>query len=289
MNCRVSSQQCLEATTIDSARGYRATEDKPSSRQRRRFQGWRFGVAFSAAVAIIVLILNFILALWASLTHPLHDGIGRLYVGDCDTVDTLSLSIHVLINGLSSILLGASNYTMQCLVSPTRSECDTAHARGEWLDIGIGGVHNLKRISWKRSIVWLLLGLSSVPVHLLFNSTIFKTLDGTLHSMAVVNTAFFDKPDLSVDVEETVRNQGFPLTSRAASQSLDFVQDIQQTYSTDKAQFDLLSASDCVSTYGLQYMTGHSDVLLVTADDGAQDNQTVFFTSFLSRAQSNSW
>lgn len=119
--------------------------DRPDHQRRRRLQGWRFGVASSAALATLVLVINFVLVVWASLSHSLHDGIGRLYVGDCDTVDTWSLWLHLLVNVLSSTLLGASNYTMQCLASPTRSECDTAHVRGEWLDIGVGGVHNL---SW---------------------------------------------------------------------------------------------------------------------------------------------
>lgn len=236
-----------------------------------------------------MLAINFVVILWASLSRPLHDGIGQLYVGDCDTVDTMSLWMHLLINGLSAILLGASNYTMQCLASPTRSECDTAHARGEWLGIGIDGMHNLKRISWKRSTVWVLLGLSSIPIHLLFNSAVFKTLDGTHHNMAVVNAAFSRKPDLSGDIKKAVQDQGFPQTSRAASQSLEFIQNMQSIYATDEAQFDVLSPSDCVSTYGMQFVTGYSDLLLMTADEDLQDNRTVFFTSFLSRSNQDSW
>lgn len=107
--------------------------------------------------------------------------------------------------------------------------------------------------------------------------------------MALVKTAFFDKSDLSGDIEETVRDQGFPLTSRAASQSLDFVQHMQYTYATDEAHFDVLSTSDCVSTYGTQFVTGHSDVLLVAANDDGQNNRSVLFTSFLSRSESDSW
>jgi hypothetical protein len=73
----------------------------------------------------------------------------------------------LLINALSTILLSASNYTMQCLSAPTRSEVDDAHSTGKWLDIGVPSVRNLGRIARKRVILWWLLGASSLPLHLL--------------------------------------------------------------------------------------------------------------------------
>lgn len=78
----------------------------------------------------------------------LENGIGTLYMGKCNRVNTWNTVLHVVINILSSILLSASNYATQVLASPTRSECDKAHARRDWLDIGVSGLRNLTRISW---------------------------------------------------------------------------------------------------------------------------------------------
>ena len=56
---------------------------------------------------------------------------------------------------------------MQRLCAPTRQELDKAHRDHFWLDIGIVSVRNLAKISKRRLAIWLLLALSSVPLHLL--------------------------------------------------------------------------------------------------------------------------
>jgi hypothetical protein len=94
---------------------------------------------------------------------------GVLVDGDCDRVKRLNIGLHLGINILSTILLAGSNYTMQCLSAPTRSEIDSAHNRkpSVYLDIGVPGIRNLGYISRRRVILWVALGLSSLPLHLL--------------------------------------------------------------------------------------------------------------------------
>ena len=83
------------------------------------------------------------------------DGIVTTLDGDCSEVSSWSTYLHVAINALSSILLAASNYTQQAVASPSREDIDAAHAKGDWLDIGIPSVRNiLGRIPWKRQVVW---------------------------------------------------------------------------------------------------------------------------------------
>ena len=107
----------------------------------------------------------------ASAKYTVEAGIGTLYDGDCHHVEKATIWLHVGINVLSSLLLSASNYTMQALCSPTRKEIDRAHAKGDWVDIGTPSVRNiLGRISWRRIALWWILGLSSVPIHLLYVS-----------------------------------------------------------------------------------------------------------------------
>lgn len=79
----------------------------------------------------------------------------------------METAVHVLINVLSTLLLSASNYTMQVLSSPRRSDLDMAHKKGQWLDIGILSVRNIRKVDTKRRVLWFVLAVSSIPLHLL--------------------------------------------------------------------------------------------------------------------------
>ena len=139
----------------------------------RRY-GSRFSSGWEATVRIwiwgvaTVLMFNLILTVWASAHFKVTDGIGTLYRGDCQKVSKLDTFLHLLINIFSSLILGASNYTMQVLSSPTRHDIDNAHRIGKWLDIGIPSVRNLWRIQKGKALLWWLLGLSSIPMHFLY-------------------------------------------------------------------------------------------------------------------------
>lgn len=113
---------------------------RASRKRRYRFKSWKIGVLTAAALSSVVLLVNLVLTVWASLRFGLDHGLGTAYKGDCDTVNKWSLNLHVLINAFSSILLSGSNYAMQCATAPTRQECQGAHALGDWLDIGVPSI-----------------------------------------------------------------------------------------------------------------------------------------------------
>lgn len=56
---------------------------------------------------------------------------GLILRDDCHKVSSLSTWLHLLINALSSLLMGASNLCMQLLAAPTRGEVDEAHPEVE--------------------------------------------------------------------------------------------------------------------------------------------------------------
>lgn len=91
----------------------------------------------SAATAIAVLLLNLVFTIVAVAKFGHIGGIGIVYQGSCAVVNSLTIWMHVLVNALSALLLSASNYTMQALSAATRTEIDRAHAKGDWLDIGV--------------------------------------------------------------------------------------------------------------------------------------------------------
>lgn len=113
----------------------------------QRLQGYRFGILFCAISSGAILLINLSVLIWASRRYAPSDGIGTIQNGNCSDARNMSTWLHLGINVLGTLLLGCSNYTMQCLSAPTRDEIDRAHAKGSWLDIGISSIRNLRRIA----------------------------------------------------------------------------------------------------------------------------------------------
>jgi hypothetical protein len=229
-------------------------------KRRYRFKSWKVGVTTAAVMTTAVLLVNFLLTVWASVKFGLDGGIGTVYEGACSTVSAWSFWLHILINGLSSMLLSASNYTMQCVTAPTRRECHRAHSRGDWLDVGVPSVRNLFRISWKRRIMWALLAFSSTPIHLLYNSAVFKTLDDHYHYSRLIVGRKFLETDYHQPSIEAIMNESSVSDFSAIYLSRE-ISDMRKAYLS--SSFANLSTDACISTYATYYLSGHSDLLLI--------------------------
>ena len=203
------SSNVLEQTTFTPENTFRSSEDFDRSvvgkgltapvvselpAERRQLRGWQVGVTCCAVAASAVLALNIVLTAWAAhnFRDSLQDGVGTAFVGSCDAVTNWSTWLRLAINVLSAVLLSSSNYTMQCLNAPTHQEIDHAHENRRWLDLGIPSFRNLFRIRKQRALLWCLLAVSSIPIHLLYNSAVFKTFEASNFAWAVVNENFFD-------------------------------------------------------------------------------------------------
>ena len=140
--------------------------EHPRAKSWRTRMARREVVLWSSFIAVFsVFLINFSLATWAWLHFEItFDGIIQLYHGDCVTVKRANACAHIMINVLGTLLLGASNLTLQLLVAPTRKELDEAHAKGTWLDIGVPSFRNLWGISRYRAILWSLLAATSIPI-----------------------------------------------------------------------------------------------------------------------------
>lgn len=138
---------------------------KHSRSKAYHLDGWRSGALGFGLCSTVVFVVNLILTIWSSASRPTNKGL--LYQGDCDYAKKLNTGMHVLINIFSTVLLSGSNYCMQCISAPTRREVDDTHAKGKWLDIGIPSLRNLRHIQRRNLVLWLLLALSSLPLHLL--------------------------------------------------------------------------------------------------------------------------
>ena len=134
---------------------------------RTHLIGWKFGVTGWVVVVITTLFINIGLSVFVGYYHGFDNGIGTLLKGECSRITIYNIVAHLTINVLSTLLLSGSNYCMQCLSSPTRREINNAHKRGITFDIGISSLRNLGALDRWKVLMWTLLGISSLPLHLL--------------------------------------------------------------------------------------------------------------------------
>ncbi|GAB1731132.1 hypothetical protein NU195Hw_g3572t1 [Hortaea werneckii] len=269
--------------------------------KRRKLQGWRFGVTVAASTTFAVLILNTTLAVYAGIQYGSNGAVGTALDGKCEEVNTWATILHILINALSSILLSASNYTMQCLCSPTRAEINRAHARGDWLDIGVASFRNLSRINKRRTVLWWILALSSVPIHLLYNSVIFKTLAANEYLLVVANKDFLQGKEFAPFYLDTEKEQFYASNANDSSYAYlryegpsyytvepndtytSAIRDVQLEFSRDNnyandAKVHNLSASECITAYGTSFVSEYRNIVAVTSARGNQTNNTVLYS-----------
>ncbi|XPT03930.1 hypothetical protein M3J09_013016 [Ascochyta lentis] len=213
-----------------------------------KFLGWRFGALNFAIWTTVVFLVNFIITVWSTIAT--HKKNGVLFEGDCERVARLNSGLHVLINILSTIILSGSNYCMQVCSAPTREDIDAAHslANGTWLDIGVPSLRNLRHISWRRVSLWCLMGLSSLPLHLLYNSVIFASTSSNNYVVFSVSQSFInDTKCLNCD-------KSYPPMAQML---------------WDKAntgQLQRLHPTDCFNNYAQIIQSDRRNLLLVAGD-----------------------
>jgi len=143
------------------------------------------GALASAICAILVFSMNLAVTIWVwkNPDYEHANGVGTLFQGSCSTVREVNVYVHLVVNILSTLLLCSSNYCQQILAAPNREELGRAHARRNWLHIGVPNLRNLWHVGRDRSVLWILLFLSSVPLHLLFNSVVFTNLQANEYAI----------------------------------------------------------------------------------------------------------
>lgn len=141
--------------------------------ERLQADGWRFGASVAAITTGVIATINFIMSVVFLNVDNSSSGsstskmLTELFHGSCEKAATLNTWTHLAINVISACLLAGSNFTMQVLIAPTRRDIDRAHAKERWLDIGLPSMRNLGHIGRRRSCLWWVLALTSLPLHLL--------------------------------------------------------------------------------------------------------------------------
>lgn len=233
---------------------------------RRRFQGWRAGASICATAVGTVLAVNILLIIIAATKNTgSTGGLATIQSGDCSKSQKLDTWLHLLINILSTLLLASSNYCMQCLSSPTREDIDKAHVQGRWLDVGIHSVRNLGKIPLFRLLLWSLLALSSVPIHLLFNSTLLLTRSSNDYALFVGSPLLLtgDGVDWSKPIGHFLSLGYHTMYSDQDSTAYD-PPPVEQF--RDVASWDNLTNEACIKAYSEKYLVGRGDLVLITSN-----------------------
>ena len=221
----------------------------------RNFEAWQTWILICAASAGLTFCFNLALTIWAS-TFGLKNGTATIKVGKCSDIKTWDLWFHLGINVLSSTLLAASNYTMQCLSAPVRKEIDKGHRKRIAFDIGIPSLKNLIRISRMKLILWGLLAVSSIPLHLVYNSVVFSTISAHSYKALLVTSDFLS---------------GAPFnTSTLTKADVAMFENIWQNVSVSKldqsnSEWQKLDTTQCREAYRPLFISDRSDVLIVSS------------------------
>ena len=223
----------------------------------QKFEGYHFGTLCCAVVSGSVMVVNLTLTIWASRHYGVRDGMGTIREGSCSETKNLAMWIHLAINVLSTLLLGASNYTMQCLASPTREDINRAHRQNVWLDIGTPSIRNLLRISRSRISLWWLVAISSVPLHLMYNSAVFTTLSAQEYNVFSVSANFLTGAPFNISE--------INLGSEVISASLDSLEVIAQTLQDNTGSLQKLTTEDCIGIYVAGFVSSRANLLVVSS------------------------
>ncbi|ERF73269.1 hypothetical protein EPUS_03101 [Endocarpon pusillum Z07020] len=227
---------------------------KWSTRRWRRV-GWPVGALGSAMMATLVFLINLTILIWISSTLKFERGVAQVFTGDCRQAEQINTWAHFGINVVSTLLLGGSNYCMQILSAPTRKEIDTAHAKKKWLDIGVSSVRNLRNVSTRKVVMWWWLGLSSLPLHLLYNSVVFASLSTNEYDIVLASEAFLNGGSLSAYHEAWIPE----------------LKDIQ-----NRARYwDHLEPAECINAYTAKYLNTRRNLVVVVTDSRSSKNTSV--------------
>ncbi len=230
--------------------------------------GWRVGAALASLGALITLIVNIAIGAWASSRKGLNS-VGvlvELFRGDCDTAARLNTWSHLAINIVSTLLLAGSNYCMQCLVAPSRSDINRAHARGAWLDIGVPSLRNLGWIGWWRKSLWIILIISSLPLHLMFNSVFFTSIATHNYNVVFVTPNFTQGAPFST---ASGRNTG-AFQPPIWKENLTTVQQLVQDN-----RFERLENAECINAYAVDLQTSRRTLVVVSSNASIHDTGSI--------------
>ncbi|KAI1370753.1 hypothetical protein F4677DRAFT_437391 [Hypoxylon crocopeplum] len=253
-----------------------AINDDEKTSWRIRLSKRNRALLLQIALMTAVFITNLTLIIYVSSRYPSREGVGLIYAGDCDAVKTANRYLHLLINALSTGMLSASNYCIQLQASPTRADIDHVHQRGGWMDIGVPSLRNLRFIDRWRLVSCIVLALSSLPIHLLFNSAVFQSLASNDYTIAVVKDSFITGASWNLATAERNRWGDFGWNDSKVNPEQDYhgiILGMQND--TEHGLYEMKNVSDCYAFYDDYWAIQGNAVVLVKNETVQSDNDSL--------------
>ncbi|PWY70808.1 hypothetical protein BO94DRAFT_502156 [Aspergillus sclerotioniger CBS 115572] len=177
-----------------------------------------------------------------------------IYEGSCSRTKAWTTGLHLLINVLSTVVLGASSYCMQCLTAPARNDVDRAHGERVWLHIGVASLRNLAWAERSRLALWMALAITSLPIHLIYNSAVFFALGTKEYNVVMASANFdFDRPPAHYNAsygECFERNTALNMSA----------------FYADLPNFKNLTRKECVQKHTANFPANLGTLILVTSN-----------------------
>lgn len=274
----------------------------PKAQTWRTWRSKRQTVLISCSfIACLVFLINLVTVVYLKIRWKTIGDFGTIHRGDCSQSHRLNSSLHIIINVLSTILLGASNLCMQLLAAPTRQEIDEAHKNYVWLDIGVPSFRNLAYISKRRSVAVFLLAISSIPLHFLsvwlrnddwlwtdtnghrYNSTIIPTVAVNSFAYIAVDKSFLEGGYWNTS--ETVQTQ---LSQKSSSSNMTWMlqtwHELDLHSAVELMQIDVRNNShytrienlECILTYN-ELLGNRSDFIMVSTTPPKSNNSLLAY------------
>ncbi|KAF2756565.1 hypothetical protein EJ05DRAFT_502068 [Pseudovirgaria hyperparasitica] len=234
--------------------------------------GWKAGLVRALALSTGALVINLVVYIWMYRNFGVEHGSGTIVRGSCSYVHRADTGIHGGLNAISTFILGASTYAMEGLMAPSRDEVDRAHAKRKWVEIGVQSLRNLKYISKKRAILWLLLGITSMPLHLFFNSVFFTSSQSNQYAIALVTEGYFTNTTWQPSVENSSPKL---FNSYDTKNTYEFWRENDTTVisllkdgrdPTLASAFVEMDTMSCIRNYSNSFPQSYSDLLVVTSN-----------------------
>jgi hypothetical protein len=164
----------------------KAKDGRPST------SGWRRAAHVNSTILATITVMMICCLI---ITGTRTKGLMKAYMffsGNCEgSVANLNVGLHLVLNAVSTAVFASSNFFMQVLNSPSREEIDAIHAKGSYLSIGVPSIRNAFRVGRFKMYSWIVLLLSSIPIHILCNSMIFQTDSrASDYSLTIANEDF---------------------------------------------------------------------------------------------------
>nr|CAD11369.1 putative protein [Neurospora crassa] len=238
----------------------------PQQKWRRGTLGWSFG-------ALATFVINLTLMLYAVLgadADP-RTGLRHLGSGMCSNIHNIDIGVHVVINALSTVLLAGSNYCMQCASAPTRNQIDQAHRAKRWLDVGRPSLRNFRSLGLRNATLWVLLAVSSLPLHLFYNSVVFSSTTANIYNVWSLNEGILNATDWEhlLEAENPDAYTGFGLNYTVSN--------------FHAGLFMKLPVEQCINVYAQPFQSSWGDVILISNDAARGPALGRFETEYIER------